>query len=231
MPVLRVIDIETTGLAPPSEIIEIGRVDVVAGPDGWSIQPPQASLYLPLLGIPPETMAVHHITLAEVAAASVCTQDALRQAIWWGNPPDVLVAHNCAFERSFISDTVTDRLPWICTLKCALRLWPDAPGHSNQILRYWRQHVHDPSLAMPPHRAAPDAYVTAHLLRDMLAETTVEQLLLWTSEPKLLPRIPFGKYRGSRWSEVPADYLNWIIRQPDMDGDIVFNAKRQLGIQ
>jgi hypothetical protein len=26
--------------------------------------------------------------------------------------------------------------PWICTYKCALRVWPDLDGHSNQELRY-----------------------------------------------------------------------------------------------
>ncbi len=154
MTILRVIDIETTGLAPPAEIIEFGRVDLASNLEGWEIGQPISSLYTPLRGISPETMAVHHITPADVAGASVCTADQLRHAIWWGDRPDVLVAHNCSFERLFIDDGATDDLPWICTNKCALRLWPEAPGHSNQILRYWRQHAHDPQLAMPPHRAA-----------------------------------------------------------------------------
>ena len=59
----RVIDIETTGMEPPAEIIELGRVDVVSEGDGWRIDRPMARLYRPLHGIPPETMAVHHITL------------------------------------------------------------------------------------------------------------------------------------------------------------------------
>jgi exodeoxyribonuclease X len=228
MPVLRVIDIETTGLAPPAEIIEFGRVDVVARPDGWTIGQPMSSLYAPLRGISPETMAVHHITPADVTGASVCTIDQLRQAIWWGDRPDVLVAHNCSFERLFIDEAATDGLPWICTHKCALRLWPDAPGHSNQILRYWRKHVHDPQFAMPPHRAAPDAFVTAHLLNDMLLETSVEQLVIWTAEPKVLIKVPFGKHRGQKWSEIPDDYLAWMTRQQDMDADVVWNAQREL---
>lgn len=31
-----------------------------------------------------------------------------------------------------------------------MHVWPDAPRHSNQVLRYWRNLVLDNALAMPP---------------------------------------------------------------------------------
>lgn len=226
---LRVIDIETTGMAPPAEIIEIGRVDVVADGYAWRIERPMARLYRPLHGIPPETMAVHHIIETDFAVDTpVCSEERLRLAIWGGSKPDVLVAHNCSFERLFIADTATNGLPWICTLKVALRVWPDAPGHSNQVLRYWRGLNLDAALAMPPHRAGPDAWVTAHLLTELLKEASVEQMIAWTAEPKLLPKIPFGKHRNSSWSEVPIDYLKWMVGQADMDYDAIWCAQREL---
>jgi exodeoxyribonuclease X len=58
---LRVIDIETTGLAPPAEVIEIGCVDVIINNNSVAIGTPKAQLFRPLNGIPPETMAIHHI--------------------------------------------------------------------------------------------------------------------------------------------------------------------------
>ena len=226
---LRVIDIETTGVAPPAEIVEFGRVDVIADGPGWRVGQPMARLYRPLRGIPPETMAVHHITEEMVGGDTpVCTEDKLRLAVWAGGDPDVLVAHNCDFERLFISEAVTGSLPWICTYKAALRAWPDAPRHSNQVLRYWRALTLDEALAMPPHRAAPDALVTAHILGELLTVATVEEMIAWTREPKRLPAIPFGKHRGAAWSEPPTDYLEWVSRQRDMDADIVWNAKREL---
>ncbi len=226
---LRVIDIETTGLAPPAEIIEFGRADVVSAGDMWRIEKPLARLYRPLNGIPPETMAVHHISEADLNADTpVCTAERLRLAVFGGAKPDVLVAHNCDFERLFISDAETDGLPWICTLKVALRLWPEAPAHSNQVLRYWRGLKLDAALAMPPHRAGPDAWVTAHLLAEMLTQASVEQMIAWTTEPKLLPNVPFGKHRGTSWSEVPIDYLQWMTSQRDMEPDYIWNAKREL---
>jgi exodeoxyribonuclease X len=226
---LRVIDIETTGMAPPAEIIEFGRTDVVSEADGWRIERPMARLYRPLHGIPPETMAVHHITEADFGAETpVCTVDLLHKAVWGGTMPSVLVAHNCSFERMFIPDTLTDHLPRICTLKVALRIWPDAPGHSNQVLRYWRALRLDQALSMPPHRAAPDAWVTANLLVEMLKEATIEQMVAWTLEPKLLPRVTFGKHRGLSWAEVPLDYLQWMTGQKDMDPDSVWCAKQEI---
>lgn len=216
---LRVIDIETTGGAPPAEIIEFGRVDVVSDGEAWRVERPSAQLYRATAGIPPEAMAVHHITEAEIGAASpVCSLEELRLAVWSGAPPDALVAHNAAFERLFVTAEATDSLPWICTYKAALRIWPEAPRHSNQVLRYWRGLPLDPLLAQPAHRAAPDAYVTAHILVDLLATASADELVRWTAAPKAVPRIPFGKHRGLQWSEAPRDYLEWMVGQARMDG-------------
>ena len=73
---------------------------------------------------------------------------------------DVFVAHKWAFEAQWLEDYLQGR-PAICTYKAALRLWPEAPGYSNQVLRYWlRPKDLNPAVASPPHRALPDAYVT-----------------------------------------------------------------------
>lgn len=226
---LRVIDIETTGQAPPAEIIEFGRVDLHDSTGFWQIDAPMARLYRPLHGIPPETMAVHHITELDFDADTpVCTAERLRLAVWAGSSPDVLVAHNCAFEQLFVDGLHTDALPWICTYKVALRLWPEAPKHSNQVLRYWLGLTLDADLAMPPHRAGPDAYVTAHLLLRMRALASIEQMIAWTSQPKLLPLMPFGKHRGRAWSELPLDYLQWLSRQAEMDADVIYCGRREI---
>jgi exodeoxyribonuclease X len=83
-------------------------------------------------------------------------------------------------------------------------------------------------LANPAHRAGPDAWVTAHLLIDLLKESTVEQMIQWTREPRRLDKIPFGKHRGSRWAEAPADYLRWMSGLSDMDADVVAAARQEL---
>jgi len=228
MTVLRVIDIETTGWAPPSEIVEVGRIDLVSSDAGWGLAHPYSCLYRPINGLNAETTAVHHITDSMVAAAPVCDAIQLSLALMHGMQPDVFVAHNCSFERTFIADDIIGQRPWICTHKAALRLWPDAAAHSNQVLRYWLNMDLPSEFAMPPHRAAPDAFVTANILWRMLQEANVEQLIAWTAEPKLLPRMPFGKHKNDKWSDIPTDYLSWMVRQQDMDSDVKWCAHQEL---
>ena len=64
----RVIDIETTGLMPPAEVIEIGCVDVVVEDGVTRIEAPRAQLFRPLHGISPETMAVVRLGSFQVTA-------------------------------------------------------------------------------------------------------------------------------------------------------------------
>lgn len=226
---LRVIDLETTGTEPPAEIIEFGRADLVVEGESYEVERPIARLYRPVNGIPPETMAVHHITEDDFDADTpVCTQERLKQAVWGGSAPNVLVAHNSAFEQQFITPDVTGDLPWICTYKVALRVWPEAPRHTNQVLRYWRGLKLQADLAMPPHRAGPDAWVTANILAALMPLASIDEMVAWTLEPKLMPNIPFGKHRGMAWCDAPQDYLQWMSRQTDMDQDAIWNAKREM---
>lgn len=227
---LRVIDLETTGLEPPAEIIEIGRSDVVMDALGVRIGAPLAQLYRPIHGIPPETMAVHHLTDADFGPNTpVCSPELLIAALTYDGAADVFVAHNCEFERKFITPAVTGTTPWICTYKVALHVWPDAPRHGNQVLRYWRGHrALDPALAMPPHRAGPDAWVTAHLLAELVTLVSIDQMIAWTIAPKHMPVMTFGKHRSAAWDSIPLDYLQWMVQQATMDADTLWHAQQEM---
>lgn len=224
---LRVVDLETTGGDRTSEIIEVGIVDVVPDGEGWQALAPVTKLFRPKGPISFHAMAVHHLTLRDFCEADPhCDEYRLREM--FAEPADVMVAHSARFERGFIADTATGGLPWICTVRSSKAVWPHAPGHSNQVLRYWRDLNLDPALANPAHRAGPDAWVTAHILIDLLKEATVEQMIAWTAEPRRVDRIPFGKHRGRPWSEPPDDYLRWMAGQGDMDADVVSAARQEL---
>lgn len=228
---LRVIDLETTGGDRASEIIEVGIVDVVRDGQGWVARSPVSKLYRPRGEISFHAMAVHHLTPAHFCEDDPhCDEYALREMFARPElgPADIMVAHSARFERSFIADTATGGLPWICTARSARRAWPEAPGHSNQVLRYWRGFDLDPALANPAHRAGPDAWVTAHILMDLLKEHEVDQLVEWSNAPRELSTVPFGKHRRKPWSEVPTDYLKWMAGQGDMDVDAVTAARAEL---
>ncbi len=232
---IRVVDLETTGFAPPDHApceiafcdLFANATDLTGAPADWRVDFGYGYLCQPGRPIPPETSAIHHIVDEDVAKARPWAE-VLGDIV--GAPTDATVyaAHNARFERQWITDESTGSAPWICTYKCALRLWPEAPSHSNQALRYWRKPQGlDRAVANVAHRAYPDAYVTAFLLRDMLELTTVEQLVEWSSEPALLAKIPFGDLRGQPWSAADEGLLRWVLRK-DFNEDVHFTARAEL---
>lgn len=219
-----VIDFETTGMQEDDRPVEIGWVIV----EGGAIGDRGSMLCNPGRPINVEAMAIHHITEAMVAG-----ERSVAEALSFvlgdvGNGCDVLAAHNVAFDRKFAGPGGLAQ-PWLCTLKAARRVWPDAPSHSNQVLRYWLGLDLDPAACQPAHRAGADAFVTANILLRLMERASVEDMIAWTDQPSLLARMPFGKHRGEPFARLPRDYLEWIARQADIDPDVKFTAEQALG--
>ncbi|GBU18072.1 MULTISPECIES: exonuclease domain-containing protein [Methylobacterium] len=228
---IRVVDLETTGFEPPAAVCEIGWSDLVREDAGWRVLNPLSSLVNPGHPIPPETSAVHHIVDADVAGAEAWDDFAHtildpRRHDRGDEPPIAFAAHNAKFEQQWCA-ALTGGTPWICTYRCALRVWPDAPNHQNNTLRYWLKLPADRRRAEPTHRAGPDAYVTAYLLKALLNSASVEQLIHWSAEPALLARCTFGKHRNTLWRDVPSDYLRWAAGQ-QMDEDVAHTVRHEL---
>lgn len=131
MTIIRVIDFETNGTEPPASVIEVGLSDLHL--EQRKVEPP-TQWFCGADEISPETRAVHHIMLREIEgrepfdAGYVMRQAELQDV-------SAFAAHNCDFEMKWLADHIT--VPMICTYKAALRVWPDAPSHSNGTLRYW----------------------------------------------------------------------------------------------
>lgn len=221
MTIIRIIDFETTGVEPPAEVCEVGICDLHL--EDRFVDPPKSWL-CGVRSMPPEVRAIHHISLSECEGKSPLDIASLLS-------PEItaVAAHNAGFETKFFQPS----LPVICTYKAALRVWPSAPGHRNGVLRYWLEDQGlislDHALTQPAHRAAPDAYVTAHLLMALFnAGATGRHMVAWTKEPPLLPTCPMGKFRGMPWPEVEGGFLEWMLRQPTMEDDLKWNAQREL---
>lgn len=223
---IRVVDLETAGNGP-YDVCEIGWQDVVSTGGEWRLDDERGSILVnPGRPITPETMAIHHIIDAQVVGAPLWKEiaaDVLRPV----GGVHALAAHRAAFEQRYCTPRLSGGAPWICTWKCALRVWPHLTSFSNQMLRYQRMPeglVHE--LGLPAHRALPDAYVTAHHLRDMLNEVSLELLLAWSAEPGLLPRVPSGPERGRSWDMLGDEALQFLAQ--DRDVDVRFSAEAEL---
>ncbi len=174
----------------------------------------------------PDTIAVHHILDSHVADAPFWKEIAA-SVLRPSGRLHALAAHRAGFEQRYCTPRFTGGTPWICTWKSALRVWPELPRFSNQMLRYQRMPeglVHE--IGLPAHRAMPDAYVTAHHLRDLLNVSSLDQLLAWSREPGLLPRVPAGPDRGKTWDRISDQALEDFAR--DRDIDVRFSAQTEL---
>lgn len=210
--------------------------------------------------IPPETSAVHHIVDEDIRGAPYWPETLvfMRRLLELDGTLDdlVLVAHNAEYEQGTLANTefAADKIRWICTFKCALVAFPDAPSHSNEALRYWLKvgSNRGRSGATGAHSALHDAKVTAglyHVLygwfymelvyrgvipRDADAtgpvaqEAVIEEMVRVSREIAQLPNCPIGKERGKKWEDIDAGFLSWCLRQPDMREDVKHAATREL---
>jgi exodeoxyribonuclease X len=220
---IRVIDIETTGIDPARDaIIEIASVDLVRG---GGITNAIDTLVHPAIPIPPGASAIHHIIDEDVQNAP-----RLADVIERFRGADYYIAHNCQFEHSFFAAHGIQLGPWICTYKCALRVWPDLEGHSNQEVRYALGRAtsfpgFDRS-TISPQRAAFDVVVTAAIFEELIKHASWS--VQWSSEPPLHTRFHFGKYRGQRYDAIAAsdaDYLHWIVEKSELEEGVKHSAR------
>lgn len=222
---IRVCDVETTGIDDPAEMVELGWTDVRLFPDGWAVERgPESVLVNPGMPISFPAMAVHHISDAMVRQAA--DPDDLRKEIVKG--VDYLCAHNAAFDSRFIRG---HNVPWLCTFKGARTAWPEMQSHGNGSIRYERGLLLDDKRCEPSHRAGPDTWVTAHILLDLLKIYEPETLAEISRKPVLLRKIPFGQHFGKSFREIDNGWLNWAVDKMSDDPtkeDVVFTAKTEL---
>jgi len=182
----------------------------------------------PQVPINVEARAVHHIDdkMIETAPRPAAAFSEMLKELSF-EESFVLVAHNAQFDREFIgrlSDVFKDPNLWVCTYRCALHLYPEAPAHSNQVLRYWLNVDVELPSDLYPHRALYDALVTEAILIRMLQTHSLDDLIALSSKPVVLRKVRFGKHKGMLWKDVPTDYLKWLLRQSDIDSDVRHTA-------
>lgn len=232
--IARVTDLETTAFPPDAVVCEAAYVDVeltradageewaVAAPESWVTKESLFDIGEHEMSI--EALSVHHITKDACRGAPhhSLAADFVREG-----RPALYVAHNAEFEKQFIPTGEGEW--WIDTYKVALRLFQDFSKHNNQYLRYALGVQLDPERAQPPHRALPDAYVTAHLFAHMVTLAPVRDMIRWSMEPPYITKVTFGKHIGMKWDEVPASYARWCLAQ-DMDAGVLEACRRRLAI-
>ena len=218
-----VVDTETTGLDPAEDrVVELGAVRLIWDGEFYKVGPTRHCFVNPGRSIPAASSAVHHITDADVVDALTIGEALKFVRI---EDDDVIVAHNADFDKGFLPELAGNE--WVCTWKCANKIYPDAPAFGNQVLRYHLNLEVEGGQGREgmTHSAGYDARTTAALMCELLKQTTLTRMLEITKEPVLLRKVPFGKHRGKSFPEVPADYRKWLLGRPDLDRDLKYTLE------
>jgi exodeoxyribonuclease X len=220
-----VLDTETTGIdTKTAKPCEISVRNVYTGEHFLT-------LINPGIPIPAETSAIHHICDDDVTGAhdwpTIKAQLKLIVKATPGKPLPVMVAHNAKYDRGIVGELPD--VQWVCTYKCALQAWPDAPSHKNEVLRYHlKLGTLGRSQKQQSHNAGHDTMVTLLILQELLKHYDWDTLIRWTEELPNIVRIPFGKHKGMLWEEIPGGYLKWMSAQSDMDPDMLALCTREI---
>jgi DNA polymerase-3 subunit alpha (Gram-positive type) len=162
-----VFDLETTGAkAGPCRITEIGAYRVKNGLVSEKFE----TLVNPEIPIPPFIVRLTRITDEMVKDAPRFADVAHSFLEFIGD--SILVAHNSGFDMHFLNHEIglvypDYRVgnPCLCTVKLSRKLLPELPSHRLKMLA-----DHYQLDLVNHHRAAADAYATAHIFVNLLAK-------------------------------------------------------------
>lgn len=224
---LIVLDTETSDLEPDqgAAILELAWMVLEHKNEKWQVTSAYET-YIQYDGpISPKAQASHHIKADCLKPGRAITRDdAVKKLLDNIEPDTFVVAHNSEFDSKFLPEIKNQ---WICTYRAAKKLWPNAPGHSNQVLRYWLGINPDLSIAptikaRAPHQALYDVATTTGILLKMLENRSPAELYQLINSPILLQTIEFGKHKGMPFKDIPKDYLAWLRGQPKLDDDLKY---------
>ncbi|MEN9343282.1 MAG: hypothetical protein RLZZ453_69 [Chlamydiota bacterium] len=205
-------DTETTGTRTDKDrIVELAAYDPV---DNRSF----CSFINPGCSIPKEATAIHNIS-DDMVLGAPDFKTVATQFLDFCPPNTVLIAHNNdAFDKPMMeSEFKRAELPFpsfsfIDTLKWARKYRPDLPRHTLQSLR----EVYGLA-ANQAHRALDDVIILHQVFSKMINDLSIETVMTLLAKPQVISKMPFGKHQGKPLSEVPKDYVRWLLENGALD--------------
>ncbi|WP_313660250.1 putative quorum-sensing-regulated virulence factor [Acinetobacter variabilis] len=163
-------------------------------------------------------MAVHHILQSDLEGQPHYSSFKLPQETTY------IIGHNIDYDIRALEKCGVDssNIKAICTLALARRVWPEAEAHNISALIYMITKGSERAREMirKAHRADMDIILTANILMHIVHHLKISSIeeLYEASEDARIPRtINFGKHRGTAIADLPADYVQWLLRQDDLD--------------
>ena len=171
--------------------------------------------------IEPGAQAVHGISDADVVGCPTLAEVAKLL-----DKPIKLIAHNSQFDRRMIEPSIKVESE-LCTLALARQ---HITGTANHKLSTLAAHIGvDNGKA---HNALYDVEMVRQVLLHVKQSTGVDVASLFArrADPKMLHKMPFGKYKGHMVASMPSDYKKWLLKQPGLDQDVRYTLTKMKGI-
>jgi len=221
------LDTETTGTGPKDRLCQIA-FKLEGGPA-------VCETFNPGMPISIDAMTIHHITNRMVQGKPSFrgsdTFTKLQNLVAGGK--NVIVAHNARFDVDMLNKEGIYPPRVICTFKLARYLDKNGviPKYNLQYLRYFL----NLEIEATPHSALGDILVLEGVFSRINTkfrgnpelEDPVEEMIRISSSPILIPRMPFGKHKGELFSEMPPDYLEWLLTT-ELDEDMAYTVRKHL---
>lgn len=166
------------------------------------------------------------ITPIAMATTGICDEDVVdkKPHTSFKLPTDInyIIGHNIDYDCDVITKTGNNisEVKRICTLALARSLYPELTNHTLGAMLYHLHYDIARKHYRNAHSAKYDIWFTQLVLNTMCQKIGIKdfELLYKFSEIARVPKIvSFGKHKGMLISELPLDYAQWLIKQPDLD--------------
>jgi exodeoxyribonuclease X len=226
-----IVDTETTGIGSADKMFEYAHLALPMLEELQTVTPIYAqpvtqwrSIWNPGVDIHPQATAVHGYTkqmLVEHPPVEGFQKEITKY----------IIGHSIDFDCRFIGEETAKR---ICTLRLAKLVWPKGTV-SNHKLVGLIEHLlpNGKELIAEAHGALADCYLTFILLDEILKRfprvTSWEELYqLQAPTAKAAPKkpatklevMPFGKYQGELFCDMPRDYIRWALDNMDLKDNL-----------
>lgn len=220
-------DCETTGLnINEDRVIEIAWVIF----EGETIISQNSYLINPRKWISPENSRIHNIDNDMVRSAPLFSHilPELRKAAAGCIP----LGHCVSFDIHIVNAEtkrlkeadVFDVTNFVDTLKLARWYGQSDTNTLKGLCNHFRIET-----ANPNHRALPDAMATIEIFKKLSGFLfSLENLMHIMKSPVLLQAMPFGKYKGKSFSDIPLSTLKSMIKTLSLDEDLKYTIEHTI---
>lgn len=223
---LLVYDTETAGLTLEEGVVEHAWVEI---DDHFNIIDQVHSLINPPGDISPSAAGVHGITKDMVADAPSMEEFMGDRFI---DKHILVIAHNAAFDLKYIAPHAK-KASKLCTLKLARLAFPKDPEGQPE------GYVPPPDHKLPTmmyylglakagtHNALDDVHTCLQLLKRCCEKLnlTLEEAFELCNKPVLVKKIEFGKHKGKKLTELPRDYVTWLLGTDNLDENLRYSLE------